>query len=269
MGRDGRVRRFARLGGVFVAVAGAQLLPVAVSHSGAVTLSLSSNHRVRARAAASGWTSSNWSGYAVTAGPYTSVTSTWTVPKVAATRRASYSAAWVGIDGFNNNSLIQTGTEQDYYNGAGHYAAWWTTSAQGFVEQPISSMRVSPGNVMQASISQTSPGTWTINLTNVTTGVGFNKTVAYSGPGASAEWILEAPTVGGRIAPLAHYGSAVFDPGTANGVSPNLQASNSGNLIQGGVVVSTASNPDTEPAPATPDGFTMAYGSTQPAPPSS
>ena len=37
----------------------------------------------------------------------------------------TYSSAWIGVDGFNDNDLIQTGTEQDYYSGGAHYDAWW------------------------------------------------------------------------------------------------------------------------------------------------
>src|SRR5579864_8030027 len=46
-------------------------------------------------------------------------------------------------------------------------------------------------------------GTWTITIKDVTTGGSFSTVQSYSGPQTSAEWIEEAPTVGGRIAPLA------------------------------------------------------------------
>ena len=70
------------------------------------------------------WAASNWSGYAET-GTYTGVTGTWTIPTVAVSTSATYSSAWVGVDGFNDSNLIQTGTEEDYYSGAAHYNAWW------------------------------------------------------------------------------------------------------------------------------------------------
>jgi len=227
-----------------------------------------------------GWYSSNWSGYAVTpsgATPFTGITSQWTVPTVARTRNATFSAAWAGIDGFSNSSLIQTGTEQDYYNGAAHYAAWWTTSAQGFAEQPLPSQyAIAPHDQMTANIAETAPGsgTWTIALSDATKGWTFSTTVAYSGPGTSAEWITEAPTVGGRLAPLAHYSSPLtFDPGTitvgTTTASPNLIPVDGGEMIQGRSIVSVPSVPDTELKPLQPDGFNMAYGSIAPAPPTS
>src|SRR4029077_9385696 len=72
-----------------------------------------------------GWSSSNWSGYAGHGSGISAVTGSWTVQSVSPTKKASYSSQWVGIDGFNNPSLIQTGTESDYFHGAAHYDAWW------------------------------------------------------------------------------------------------------------------------------------------------
>lgn len=217
-----------------------------------------------------GWASSNWSGYAETAGatPFTSATAAWTVPSAAATSRPSYSAAWVGIDGFTNSSLIQTGTEQDYYSGAAHYAAWWTTSAQGFAEQPITSGctgtgtcgLVRAGDHMTAAISGTLGATWTMQIDDATQGWGFTTSLGYGGPGASVEWIMEAPTVGGRVAPISHYSTFAFDGGTANGQAPHLVAADGGELIQGGAVTSIPSAPDSDQ-----DGFNSAYGAIQPA----
>lgn len=211
---------------------------------------------------ATGWASSNWSGYAESGGTYTSATASWVVPSVSATRKASYSSAWVGIDGFNDNDLIQTGTESDWYQGSAHYYAWWEILPAA--ETRISSITVHPGDVMTASITQTSPGQFTISISD-NHGGSFSIDQAYSGPLSSVEWIEEAPTVGGRIAPLAHYSSPdTFDPGTANGANPRLVASDGGVMIQGGAQVSTPSNPDSDT-----DGFNMAYGKTAPAPPGS
>jgi len=57
--------------------------------------------------------SSNWSGYAVTDGPYTAVTGTFTVTSLDSGDTTSEDLAeWVGIDGFNNSSLIQAGVEE-------------------------------------------------------------------------------------------------------------------------------------------------------------
>ncbi|HEX9343028.1 MAG TPA: G1 family glutamic endopeptidase [Actinomycetota bacterium] len=207
------------------------------------------------------WASGNWSGYAKT-GAYHSATARWTVPTAARTARPTYSSSWVGIDGFNNSNLIQTGTEQDYFNGSAHYAAWWEILPAA--ETVIPSITVHPGDVFTASVSQNSGTSWTIRITDTTTGATFSTTRTYTGPGTSVEWIQEAPTVGGAIARLAHYGQATFDPGTANGANPALAATDGGVMIQNNRQVSTPSNPDTDT-----DGFNAAYGATTPSPPGS
>ena len=222
-------------------------------------------HHPKVSAAAvrnAGWASSNWSGYART-GAYTRVTGSWVVPSVASSRKATYSSQWVGIDGFTNGNLIQTGTEADYYNGAAHYAAWWEILPAA--ETVIPSITVRPGDHMTASITKGSGSSWTIRITDTTTGKSFSTVRTYRGPGTSAEWIEEAPSVGGRTASLARYSSPDrFDPGTTNGRNPGLTAADGGVMVQKGVQVSTPSRPDSDT-----DGFNMAYGATAPAPPGS
>lgn len=209
---------------------------------------------------AAGWASSNWSGYAVTGSIYHSVTARWTVPGVTGSRKATYSSDWVGIDGYNNSDLIQTGTESDYYNGSAHYGAWWEILPAA--ETVIPSITVKPGDTITASIAKGSGSSWTITITDG--GQSFTTTQTYTGPQTSAEWIEEAPSLGGRVATLANYGHTTFDPGTVNGANPGLTASDGGVMVQKRVQVSTPSNPDSDT-----DGFNIAYGASAPAPPPS
>jgi hypothetical protein len=209
---------------------------------------------------AAGWASSNWSGYAVTGVTYSSVTAKWIVPVVSASRNATYSSDWVGIDGFKNSSLIQTGTESDYYNGSAHYDAWWEILPAA--ETVIPSIKVKPGDTVTASITKGLSSSWRITITDGSQS--FTTTQTYRGPRTSAEWIEEAPTVGGRIAPLANYGHTTFDPGTVNGGNPKLTATEGGVMVQQRIQVSTPSNPDRDT-----DGFNIAYGASAPPPPSS
>ena len=211
---------------------------------------------------AAGWASSNWSGYALTGSGYSSVTAHWVVQAVSRSHKATYSSEWVGIDGFSNSSLIQTGTESDYYNGAAHYDAWWEILPAA--ETVIPSIVVSPGDQMSATMTKGSGSSWTITISDMSRNETFSTVQTYTGPQTSAEWIEEAPSVGGRIAPLANYGQTTFDPGTVNGINPGLTASDGGVMIQKGIQVSTDSNPDSDT-----DGFNMAYGATAPSPPAS
>jgi hypothetical protein len=212
--------------------------------------------------AQAGWAASNWSGYAQTGSAYKSITGSWIVQAVTPSRGSAYSSQWIGIDGFSNSSLIQTGTESDFVNGKAVYDAWWEILPAA--ETVIPSITVNAGDHMTASVTKGGGNVWTISISDDTTGGSSSVTQTYTGPGTSAEWIEEAPTVGGRIAPLAHYGLTTFDPGTVNGANPQLTASNSGVMIQRRTQVSTPSNPDSDT-----DGFSVQYGSTVPAPPGS
>jgi hypothetical protein len=211
---------------------------------------------------AAGWASSNWSGYAVSGSDYSSATAQWVVQAVSRSSKPTYSSEWVGIDGFNNSSLIQTGTESDYYNGAAHYDAWWEILPAA--ETTIPSIAVSPGDHMSAKITKGSGSSWTITISDTSRDESFSTVQTYTGPQTSAEWIEEAPTVGGRIAPLANYGQTTFDAGTVNTINPGLTASDGGVMIQKGVQVSTPSTPDSDT-----DGFNTAYGARPPTPPAS
>lgn len=209
-----------------------------------------------------GWASANWSGYAVTGAGLTSVTGSWVVPTVSPTTGNTYASSWVGIDGFNNSSLIQTGTEQDFVSGTARYHAWWEILPAAETAIPSSAITLHPGDQMTASI--TSGALWTITITDTTTGKSFTTQQPYGGPGTSAEWIEEAPTVGGHIAALAHYGSTFFDPGTVDGADPGLVSADGGVMVQHRAQVSTPSLPDGDT-----DGFAVQYGSVMPAAPAS
>ncbi len=208
-----------------------------------------------------GWGAGNWSGYALTGSTYHSITGSWTVPAVSTQHGKAYSSTWIGIDGFNNQSLIQTGTEQDAAKSGNSYYAWWEILPAA--ETTIPNMTIHPGDQMFASIQDNGNGTWTIGLADVTTGQSFTTTQAYTGPAQSAEWIMEAPTVGNKVSALADYGFTTMTPDSVNGVSPHFSLQNAGVMIQKHTgQVSTPSAPNTAK-----NGFALAYGAVAPTAP--
>lgn len=211
------------------------------------------------------WRARNWSGYALDDSTYTSVAGNWTVPTVIAPthhkKSRQYSATWVGIDGFNGgDNLIQAGTEQDWANGTASYGAWWEILPAP--ETPIPSIKVHPGDHMTVSITQGSPD-WTITVTDASTGASFTTKKTYGGDQSSAEWIQEAPTVGRKIATLAHDSTIDFTGLTVNGANPGVTSANAGEMVKAGKVISTPSSPD-----AGQNGFAVAFGDIAPPPPS-
>jgi hypothetical protein len=150
-------------------------------------------------------TSTNWSGYAVQA-PQASVTSvvgTWKVPTVTGTG-TTYSATWVGIDGWASSSVEQIGTEADVVNGRAVYSAWYEMYPLGSVDI---SMKVSPGDTVTAQVSYAA-GKFSLQLTNGAQSFSISKTAA-GVQRSSAEWIMEAPS-SYSVLPLANFGTQSF-----------------------------------------------------------
>src|SRR5437868_6229027 len=78
----------------------------------------------------SGFTSTNWSGYARAGAiaQYTGITGTWTVPALRCdTGGNTNSVHWIGIGGFTtgDQTLIQAGTGADCRGTDVFYYAWW------------------------------------------------------------------------------------------------------------------------------------------------
>jgi hypothetical protein len=148
----------------------------------------------------------NWSGYVDTGPTFTATGAQWTVPTVQPSQSAEYSSTWIGIDGYNDSSLIQAGTGQDTVNGATSYYAWYEILPNYATEVGT----VTPGDHMVASIQEVSSGTWEIAITDITSGSVFSQQFSYNGAGGSAEWIEEAPTINSQQSTLADFGSESF-----------------------------------------------------------
>ena len=155
-------------------------------------------------------TSTNWSGLVQEGTNIEGAEAYWTVPSVQPSGSSLYSSTWVGVDGASNSDLIQTGTEQDTSDG---YYAWWEILPAASVEITDTDGNpavVEPGDQMLGSVAEASPGTWTIYLDDITEGWYFEQNYSYGGPGTSAEWIEEAPTIGGSQSSPADFGSVEF-----------------------------------------------------------
>lgn len=151
--------------------------------------------------------STNWSGEALAGGTYTGVAGQWTVPAVPTSENYEYSASWVGIDGYSNSTLIQTGTAQESGGGQTGYYAWIEMLPDESV--PIQAT-VTPGDTMVAQITEPSTNEWTIFIEDTTADWYYQGSFNYVTPGISAEWIEEAPTVNGGQSTLANFGSMTF-----------------------------------------------------------
>lgn len=193
------------------AASGAAQHQVAIYHGGP---------RIQSNGTAS---STNWSGYAVTGanGAYNDVKGSWVEPSVkCGSRQTAYSSFWVGLDGYNSNSVEQLGTDSDCRRGSPKYYGWWEMYPNPSVTLSSSSYPVSPGDTLTAEVSYSS-GNYTLKMSS-SRGWSFSTTQSGSFNNSSAEWIAEAPSSCSftcTVLPLANFGTMSFSNCTANGAT--------------------------------------------------
>jgi hypothetical protein len=170
-------------------------------------------------------TSTNWSGYAES-GAFTDVQGTWVQPTVTCpVKRHQFSSFWVGLDGLNDGTVEQLGTDSDCRGkNRPSYYAWYEMYPGPSAVLPTGHA-VTPGDTMQAEVSFTKGATkpftlsitdmgkWTFSISEATSG---------SPQRSSAEWIAEAPSRCGitcTVLPLADFNTVSFTNASANGAA--------------------------------------------------
>jgi len=232
--------------------------------------------------------SPNWSGYVVPSASslITEASGEWIVPTLdcAATPNSGVST-WVGIGGWSwptggtSGALLQTGVTDNCVNGVQQDSAWWEevpsspNQSSAFTSFPVSS-----GDVIEASVYQTSSGAWETSVDDLTTGLtgimvtgegwgvstggsggsfteqGSTADLSYLG-GYTAEWIVEdyqQGGIGGAYVPFANYGTVTFTNLTTS-LSPwSLTPGEGVEIVQNGTVLSEPSFPSNS-------GFSVSY----------
>ncbi len=172
-------------------------------------------------------TSTNWSGYAALGSKkYKTVTTTFVQPKVTCPASEAIAAFWVGLDGATDETVEQDGTLA-YCNGkTPEYAAWWEMYPTNAVQPTFA---VSPGDTIRSSVTFAS-GKYTLSVKDETTKASSTE-VEKCGHGlkclrASAEWIIERPSVGNELAKMADWGtlSVASDEATTKKVAAPISA---------------------------------------------
>ena len=161
-------------------------------------------------------TSTNWAGWLNTGSTFTDARASWTQPAASCpTAAPKYSSFWVGLDGYNSNSVEQIGTDSDCF-GTNHpvYYGWFEMFPAAPVTLSRQTYPIGPGDAMSAVVSVT--GTqFNFELVNWTRRWVY-KATRYSSTArrSSAEWIVEAPSgcnvYGCEVLPLADFGSMSF-----------------------------------------------------------
>jgi len=158
----------------------------------------------------------NWAGYIVVSNiknpqpVVIGVSASWIVPEVNVSKRDTFSAVWIGIGGYLDKTLIQTGTEQEYVDGQVYYFAWYELLPDYLVT--IHSINVWPGDTITASISlvDSVANEWAIQISDVTRAQTFKENFNYNCSKLSAEWMVERPTVNDALSTLADFGNVTL-----------------------------------------------------------
>lgn len=171
----------------------------------------------------------NWSGYAVTGSPgtFSGASASWTEPTATCSGSSSsghhgrggggssadqYAAFWVGLDGYSNDTVEQTGTDSDCDGTTPEYYGWY----EMYPASPVYfTNTVEPGDDMSASVTFSGTDTYTLVLTDSTQD--WTQTITKTESGLareSAEVITEAPSSSSGVLPLADFGTVDYTAAT-------------------------------------------------------
>ncbi len=209
--------------------------------------------------------SSNWSGavvYAPAGESFRWIEGDWVIPAVdpPVQNQTYYCASWIGIDGDGSGDVCQMGIGSSVSQSGGvtrgSYNAW--VEWYPLPEVAITNFPVSPGDLVTALLCTAGAGAtsatayFSNRTTGATTSVTFNAPQGTALVGNCAEWIVEAPTVGGQQSALADYGEVFFsvceavaytadsktDSTVDGGTGNNINMHNSANTeVSAGVLV--------------------------------
>ncbi len=163
----------------------------------------------------------NWAGYAVEtslsspqSGAVSDVKGSWAVPAVnCSVTPSSYSAFWVGIDGYSSGTVEQTGTSSDCSSGTPKYYAWY----EMYPKFPLNlKLAVSPGDRISAEVNYKGNGFFVLTIKDLTKGTSYSTTQRSNNAArSSAEWIAEAPSSSSGVLPLSDFGNVQFTNASA------------------------------------------------------
>jgi hypothetical protein len=134
--------------------------------------------------------SSNWSGYALTGGTFTTATASWTQDAITCSQGDGETdmSPWIGIDGYNGRTVEQTGSSGDCNQSTPDYYAWYEMYPRNVV---VINQPVSPNDQFTGTVTHTAGTSYTLTLEDITKGWTKTFTKSITAKDASAEAIME------------------------------------------------------------------------------
>ncbi|MEM4108842.1 MAG: G1 family glutamic endopeptidase, partial [Conexivisphaerales archaeon] len=220
----------------------------------------------------------NWAGYVIPSSDFSvnDVYGSWIIPTVN-TGGNSYVAFWVGIDGYNDSTVEQTGILAEPSGHGPHSSTIYKVWYEFYPASPVyAAFTASAGDNVNATVSYNpTTGNFTTSITVYSTSGKVVGTLTHTQKvkGAlddSAEWIVEAPSSTGSILPLANFGTVYFGK-DYTGFSGTNYATIGGSTRPISLfsyvsitMVSTSGTPMATPSTLSPDGtsFSVTYDQT-------
>jgi hypothetical protein len=183
-----------------------------------------------------------WVGNIAQGSNITGVSGSWTVPATP-TEPGATLFTWIGLGGYGTPGMLQEGVTSELapapLTGVAttvactpYSSAWWfaLNGSQGYPANWSADVSdvVRPGDQMQGSITANGPGTWKMQMTDLTQGWKWSGDEAWPVSTESAEWVVEFYT-GLGLPPFSTTFSNTSLSGTASSV---------GSLVAGGATVS-------------------------------
>jgi Peptidase A4 family len=138
--------------------------------------------------------SGNWGGYAASGSSqeFTKISGSWTEPAAKCANSNQLTAPWIGLDGYGNETVEQTGVAVECTGTKVSYDAWY----EMYPAAPVYfNTNVSANDTFDASVTYNGNGKYTLVMNDVTKG--WKKTFHKTSDGdenASAEAVIEDPT---------------------------------------------------------------------------
>ena len=185
-------------------------------------------------------TSTNWSGYGVTGGTFTSVSASWTEPAVSCTTNGIV-AFWVGLDGWGSTSVEQDGTGVDCSTGSPQQFAWWETYPANSIQEYDAP--VYAGDQLTSTVTSEGGSVYSMVLTDSTQGwTEKNVVSAPTAHNASAEIVTEAVSSGAGVTALPDFKAAAFSGSQIDGTSLRAAGAQPIDMTNGvGALIATTS----------------------------
>ena len=135
---------------------------------------------------------SNWAGYIApgSSGEFTTATASWVEPSVTCLNDNDLYAPWVGIDGYGDQTVEQTGVQTACSTGKPVYSAWYEMypKAPKYYSNPVSA-----NDAFMATVTSTG-SSFTMTIKDMTKGWTETTTkINATAENASAEAVIEAP----------------------------------------------------------------------------